>query len=187
MMELSFGQKVDPDNNLVMPWVTDGCKDWLKKTDLSDKNILMFGAGMGDAWLAKKCKHLTVVERNEEWLHKAANYVGSNGAFVYYIHRPCNEGSGFADFYCEIPNDRKYDIIINDDAYRTEVCQIAVDYFKANGGGILISDNWIQAFVWLSPKAEEIMQPFKAEIFEQADHADHDGINKWKTAVHYIQ
>ena len=89
--------------------------------------------------------------------------------------------------YCEIPSDKKYDVIINDDAYRTEVCEIAVKYFKNNGGGILISDNWKQSFVWISPKAEEIMQPFEAHIHEQADHIDNDGINKWKTAIHFIK
>lgn len=45
-MELSFGQKYD-DNGLVMPWFTHGALDEIKSMDLSDKNVLMFGAGQG--------------------------------------------------------------------------------------------------------------------------------------------
>ena len=94
-MELSFGQKYD-DNGLVMPWFTHGALDEIKSMDLSDKNVLMFGAGLGDAWLAKRCKSLTVIERNEDWLYKAAENCGRNGAFVNYIHRPCNDSDGKA-------------------------------------------------------------------------------------------
>lgn len=187
MNELSFGQKIDEKTNMVMPWLTHGCLDEIKTWDLKDKNILMFGAGMGDAYLSYKCKRLVVIERNIEWLQKAKEYSEQFGIGAEYIYRPCNDSSGQADFYLEIPEGIDFDIIINDDAYRTECCQVAVDYFKKRGGGILISDNWVQSFVWISPKAEEIMQPFEAHIHEQADHLDNDGINKWKTAIHFIK
>lgn len=180
-------QKIDESNGLVMLWLTHPFLDWFKTQDLSDKNVIMFGAGLGDAWLSKRCKSLTVIERNPEWLKKASDYVYANGAEVDYILRECNDASGMEDFYCQIPSDKKYDVIINDDAYRTELCQVAIDYFKANGGGLFVCDNWIQSFVWLSPKAEEIMKPYEAMIFEQTDHTDNDGVNKWKTAAWYIK
>lgn len=179
-MELSFGQRIDPENNLVECWFTHGALDWIKSQDLKDKNILMFGAGLGDAWLASKCKSLIVVERRAEW-------VRCHSHNLIHLIRPCNDSDGKAEYYLSIPEGKKFDIIINDDAYRTECCQVAVDYFKANGGGILISDNWCQAFVWISPKAEEIMAEFDSLIFEQEDHQDHDGVNKWKTAIHFIK
>jgi hypothetical protein len=183
-MELSFGQRIDPENNLVECWFTHGALDWIKSQDLKDKNILMFGAGMGDRWLALRCKSLTIVERKEEWYSQCSKSALQN---MIYIFRPCNDSDGKAEYYLSIPEDKKFDIIINDDAYRTECCQVAVDYFKANGGGVLISDNWCQAFVWISPKAEEIMAEFDSLIFEQEDHQDHDGVNKWKTAIHFIK
>ena len=55
---LSFGQRLDPENGLVECWFTHGALDEIKSMDLSDKNILMFGAGKGDYWLAKRCKKL---------------------------------------------------------------------------------------------------------------------------------
>ena len=109
--------------------------------DLSDKNVLMYGAGLGDAWLAKRCKSLIVIERNEDWLYKAAENCVRNGAFVNYIHRPCNDSDGKADYYCEIPTDKDYHVIINDDAYRTEVVFKAIEYFKGKKyDGILICE-----------------------------------------------
>jgi hypothetical protein len=186
-VELVQWQIVDESNGLVMPWLVHPFLDWLKNQDLSDKNVIMFGAGLGDCWLAKRCKTLTVVERNPEWLAKASEYAAINGAVVNYILRECNDSSGMDDFYCEIPSHTKYDVIINDDAYRTELCQVGVDYFKQNGGGILICENWIQSYVWISPKAEEIMQPYESVIFEQPGHTENDGVNKWKTAAFFVK
>ena len=179
MIELSFGQKIDPENGLVMPWFTHGALDEIKSWDLSDKNIIMFGGGRGDDWLALRCKSLMIIERDMAWIR--------NTGSPFYTYRPCNDSSGKAEYYLEIPDFFDVDIIINDDAYRTECCQMAVDYFKKKGGGILISDNWVQSYVWISPKAEEIMAPYEAHIHEQADHLDNDGVNKWKTAIHFIK
>ena len=186
--ELVQWQKLD-DNGMPMPWLTHNCLDYMKQQDWSQKTVLMFGAGLGDAWLADRCKHLFVVERNWDWLLKARQVCSDFGITnVTYIYEPLNDCSGEAEKYARhfiLKPD--IDIVINDDAYRTEICQYAVDYFKEKGG-ILICDNWYQAFVWISDKAVEIMQPYMetAEIFEQADHTDNDGVNKWKTAVFFI-
>jgi hypothetical protein len=189
-MELSFGQRIDPENGLVELWLTHGALDWVKQQDWSGKIVWMFGAGLGDVWLSKRCKELHVVERNAEWIYKQQELAVPNGVDnLFYYHRPCNDCSGMDKEYCDIPIG--VDVIINDDAYRTEVCIVAVDYFMkrnihGHGGGVLICDNWIQSYVWISPKAEETMKPFRLEVFEQADHADNDGVNKWKTAIFYV-
>lgn len=190
VQELCEWQIRDEENGLVMPWFTHPSLEYIKSMDLKDKNIVMFGAGLGDYWLSIRCKNLLVIERNEEWMNKALySSVGEEVITnIIYSLRPCNDSDGKADYYLAIPEFFQPDIIINDDAYRTECCQMAVDYFsKKEGGGILISDNWVQSFVWISPKAEEIMQPFEAKIFEQENHANNDGINKWKTAIHFIK
>lgn len=176
-------QRVSPKNGLVQCWFTHPCLDWMEEQDWSDKTVIMFGAGLGDAWLAKKCKCLYIVERNEEWAVKSSVYALDNGANnITYLIRKCNDSDGAAEYYTKLPEGVDFDVIINDDAYRTEICQMAVDYFKGKGG-IFISDNWIQSFVWMSPKAEEIMAPYEAMVFEQKNHTNNDGINKWKTAV----
>ncbi len=185
-IELVQWQRYNP-NGLVECWFTHSCLDWINEQDWSDKNIIMFGAGLGDAWLSKKCKSLYVVERNEGWLNKAKQYAEANGCQVNYIYRPCNDCCGKDEYYLDLNLGIEFDIIINDDAYRTELCQVAIDYFKNKGGGIFICDNFYQSFVWLSNKAKELMQPFESLIFEQHDHVDNDGVNKWKTAVFFIK
>jgi len=179
-IQLSFGQRVDPENGLIECWFTHGCLDWIKQQDWKDKNILMYGGGLGDAWLASKCKTLTVIERRGEWVRCHAEN-------LTHVIRTCNDCSGTQDYYTEIPSDKKFDIIINDDAYRYEVCVVAEKYFKENGGGILITDNWQQSYVFMCPAAEELLKLYEAHIHEQADHLDNDGINKWKTAIHFIK
>src|SRR6266568_8911144 len=148
MTDLCEFQIIDPDNNLVMPWLTHPALDEIKTWDMSDKVIWQFGAGRGDAWLAKRCKKLYCVERNEEWINISSSYAQANNIFnIEYLYRPCDDCTGKADYYTAlIPG---IDIIINDDAYRTEVCQGAVDYFKDNNNGILICDNWCQSYVWM--------------------------------------
>jgi hypothetical protein len=184
--ELVEWQQRSSKNGLVQCWFTHPCLEWMEEQDWSNKTIVMFGAGRGDIWLAKKCKKLYVIERNIEWIPKtllaSIDIQMIAGVNLEYIYRPCNDSDGKAEYYLDIEG-LNPDIIINDDAYRTECCQMAVDYFnKKEGGGILICDNWIQSYVWMSPKAEEIMMPYKAHIFEQSNHTNNDGINKWKTA-----
>ena len=185
--ELVEWQIIDEDNGLVMPWLTHPFLEWAKQQDWADKTIVMFGAGFGDAWLGRKCKQLYIIERTSLWAGKSYEYAQSNGVNnITYILRPCNDGNGEQDKYVYLPDGVDFDIIINDDAYRTEICQLAVDYFKGKGG-IFICDNWIQSFVWMSPKAEEIMKPYEANVFEQKNHTNNDGINKWKSAWWYLK
>lgn len=184
--ELCFGQRVDPANGLVQPWFTHGALDELAAMDLSQMVIIQYGAGLGDAWLARRCKFLYCVERNLEWAARSREQCRQAGVDnIEYILRPCNDGSGQEGYYVPLPAGGKFDMIINDDAYRTEVCFMAADYFNSNGGGILVVDNWWQDYVWKSPVAIEAMAPYRKNIHLQADHKDHEG-DPWKTAIIFI-
>lgn len=181
-MELSFGQRTDETNGLVECWFTHGALDWIKQQDWSDKIVWMFGAGLGDVWLSKRCKELHVVERNAEWIYKAQELAAPNGVNnLFYYHRPCNDCSGMDKKYCEIPI--KVDVVINDDAYRFEVIEKALTLPRPL---ILITDNWMQDYVFLCPKGEELLKNFDQKIYPQVDHENHSG-NCWKTAIHFIK
>ena len=180
--ELSFGQRIDPKNNLVECWFTHGALDEIKGMDLSDKVVWMFGAGKGDLWLSKRCKELHVVERNGDWLNSCVSIKESNKADnLFYYYRPCNDSSGEDEMYCEIPI--KVDVVINDDAHRYEVIEKALTLPRPL---VLITDNWMQDYVFLCPKGEELLKGFEHNIYPQLDHKDHEG-NCWKTAIHFIQ
>ena len=191
--ELSFGQRIDPENGLVECWFTHGALDEIKSMDLSDKNILMFGGGRGDIWLAKRCKKLVVVERNSEWipqtLEAAIDLQVIAGVRLQYLYRPCNDSSGKADYYLEIPEWFNPDVIISDDSYRTEAVEMAIKYFKnKDDGGILICDNYWQDYVWKSPIAIEWLEPFEKHIHSQPDHTDFEEEGcEWKTAIIFIK
>lgn len=177
--ELSFGQKADEENGLIMPWFSWPALDEIKSMDLSDKKILMYGSGRGDEWLSRRCKELHVVERDSNWLNSSGDY------FIHF--RPCRDSDGQDEFYLQFPEGFEPDIIISDDAYRTEAVRKAIDYFQQKeGGGVLICDNYWQDYVWKSPIAIEWLEPFQKHIHIQADHTDHSG-DCWKTAIIFIK
>lgn len=180
---LSFGQRVDDSVGLVECWFTHGALDWIKQQDWSDKVVWMFGAGLGDAWLAKRCKWLHVVERNDAWLLNAESLSKKYNQVqnITYHFRPCNDCTGQDEMYCEITE--QVDVIINDDAYRYEVIEKALTLQRPL---ILVVDNWQQDYVFICPSAEVVLRDYERIIFEQHDHKDHEG-NKWKTAIFFIK
>lgn len=183
-MELSFGQRIDPENNLVECWFTHGALDEIKSMNLSDKVVWMFGSGLGDAWLAKRCKTLYVVERNQEWIDKSYDICKANGVEnIRYLFRPCNDSSGADEMYCHVP-DGLVDVVIVDDAYRYECIVRALTLKKPL---TLIVDNFMQAFVFMCPAAVELLKDIDGKLYEQENHEDHDGINKWKTGIWYFK
>lgn len=156
----------------------------IAKLDLSGKVVWSWGAGLGDAWLAQRCKHLHVVERDTQWLMKSADVLAANQiANVTYYSRPCNEGSGADEMYCEIPEGVVPEVIIVDDVYRYECIVKALTMPRPL---LLIVDNWWQDFVFICPAAKEALQEFEQKIFSQPDHTNHEG-NEWKTALFYIK
>lgn len=181
-MELYEWHKVD-DDGLVMPWLTHPSLEEIKRMDLSYKIVWMWGAGMGDAWLAKRCEKLYVVERNSEWLYKSQEMCQMNNIQnITYFHRPCNDCSGMDGMYCEIPDGIIPDVFIVDDAYRYECIVMALEFSPCT----LIVDNWWQDYIFMCPAATELLKDYEQKIFEQEDHKHHEG-NKWKTAVFYIK
>lgn len=180
--ELCFGQRVDETNGHIECWFTHGALDEIKKMDLSDKVVFMFGSGMGNIWLAKRCKELHIVERVEEWIYKSQELELANGITnITYYHRPCNDCSGMDKEYCEIPID--VDVVINDDAYRFEVIEKALTLPRPL---ILVTDNWMQDYVFLCPKGEDLLKDFEHNIYPCTTHTNHEG-NCWKTAIHFIK
>lgn len=179
-MELSFGQRIDPENGLCECWFTHGALDEIKSMDLSDKIVVMYGAGRGDLWLAKRCKKLYVIERDIDWYNTCQL---NNDGSITYVFRPCTDCNGHDEFYTAMPEGVEPDVVIVDDAYRYECIVKALTLKRPL---ILIVDNWMQDFVFICPAAEEILQPFEKHIHLQADHRDHNGM-PWKTLIGFIK
>lgn len=181
--DFSFGQKRDEHNGMIQCWFTHDALNEIKKLNLKNKIIWAWGAGLGDSWLAMQCKKLYVVERDEQWLMKASAECGRFGVNnVEYFHRPCEEGSGAEEMYCEIPKDVRPDVFIVDDVYRYECILKAIE-MKPN---ITIIDNYNQDYVFICPSAEDALDGFRCQIFPQKDHTNFEK-RRWKTAIFYIE
>lgn len=97
-----------------------------------------------------------------------------------------NEGDqSEANLYTSI-GDRwaPYNIVVVDGILRNSCLEKALSMPRPL---LLIADNWIQSGVWMSPAAEALMAPYKAYMFEQSDHTDNDGVNKWKTVFWLLE
>jgi predicted O-methyltransferase YrrM len=174
----------------VYPWFTLPCLEWLNTLDLSDKNILEYGSGASTFWFAKRCKHILSIEANAQWYQTICNTMLANAVLnLYPERRICNEGEQErVEFYtsnyitdAEIEYDP--DIIIVDGILRNECLKYGIQLLSKQGG-IIIADNWQQREVWISEEAEEIMKPYKRELYVEPSRA-HE-VNPWTTAVFHI-
>jgi len=184
--QLCFGQKIDPKTWHLFPWFTHGALDVLDGMDLSDKNILEWGSGSSTVWFAAKAKSVVSIEANSEWYGKVVQELNQHNLFhkVNLILRQTNEGDqSKIDYYTEVPEGFKPDIVVVDGILRYECILKALTLPRPL---TLIVDNWMQSYVFMCPAAEEALKGFKSLIFEQADHVDNDGVNKWKTAIFEI-
>jgi hypothetical protein len=182
-------QRVDSENDLIEPWLTHPFMDWVKNLDLSERVILELGGGASTAWWRKKAKWVDTVEASYNWAVDIREYCkreGVDNGKVFDFRGDLPEGVPelMPRYFDTIPGGVHYDIIINDGIYRTETLEWALNHFKETGG-ILIADNWQQDYVFISPKAEEIMAPYEIHQFFQPGHTNHEG-RPWNTAIWII-
>ena len=181
-MKPNHWQIPSPTNGLTMCWWTHPFLALADTWDWTGKTFLEFGAGLGTPWLRSKCAWVDSVESDLLWAEEArsacqkANLL--NGA-IFAAQLPPRE-----QYFDLIPKDKQYDIVSVDGIFRNDCLQWAVDHLKA-GGGLLIVDNMNQDYVWVSPKADEIMREYQAHIAIQPNHACHKG-KPWNTRYYVI-
>ena len=174
-------------NGPVMPWWTHPFLEVLKGWDLSDKFMLELGAGLGTAWLRDKCKWVDSVDASPEWAERAEMYCQANGKVngqISYEEIPDGVPGGWERFKALIPNNVQYDVISIDGIYRVECIEWALAHFKGRGG-VIILDNLDQDFVWISPKAMELISGLEGEVFIQQNHTNHEG-KPWNTRYYKV-
>lgn len=175
--ELVEWQRIDPENNLVEPWFTWPFMEEIKKWDLSHKTMLETGGGRSTAWWRKKCAWVDTLESNSDWATQVVvdcqNHGLHNGRL---FHGDIADGTpdGMIQYLSLLPKDTMYDVVVVDGIYRVEILQWAISHLKGRNGLVFI-DNLDQDFVWISPKAMELIAPFKGEVFIQPGHINHEG------------
>lgn len=161
--------------------------DYIKTFDLADKTILELGGGASTAWWRKKAKWVDTIEASYNWAVDIREYCkreGLENGEVFNFKGDLPEGlpERMMEYFIIIPVlDKQYDVIIVDGIYRTEALAFALVHFEKTGG-LLIADNWQQDYVWISPKAEEVMAPYPIQRFYQPGHTNHEG-RPWNTVL----
>lgn len=182
--ELVEWQRISPDTGLVECWWTHPFLDLMNTWELKEKTWLEFGAGLGTASLRNRCKWVDSVESDRNWAAKARRYCHdnnlSNGTIYSYRDFDIPDGipEQMSSYFNLVPS-KEYDIISIDGIYRVECIEFAIKHFKGRGG-ILVIDNLNQDYVFISPKAMELIAPFEQEIFVQPGHVNHEGL-PWNT------
>ena len=187
MSELVEWQRHSPTNGLVQCWWTWPMLDLIETWDWKDKVMLEMGSGLGTAWLRDRCKWVDSIEADLEWALRAGNNCIMKGKLNGEIHAdqlPDGVQGTQPKYFSLIPKDKQYDIISIDGIYRTEAIEWAINHFKGREG-LLILDNLDQDFVWISPKAMELLEPYEGEVFIQPGHVNHEG-KPWNTRYYKI-
>lgn len=180
-IELVEWQRYSP-KGLVQCWWTHPFLDVMEEWDLSDKTMLETGSGLGTAWLRSKCKWVDSIEADERWADIARQVCDETRYYngqVISKQLPDGVQERKQEYFDLFPKDKQYDIISVDGIWRYECLQWALEHFKGRGG-IIIADNFGQDFVWISPAAEELMNPYEAHIYIQPNHTNHEG-RPWNT------
>jgi hypothetical protein len=58
---------VDASGN-PLPWITHPAIDYLSQFDFSDASVFEWGSGFSTLWWSKRCKSITTVESNPQWV-----------------------------------------------------------------------------------------------------------------------
>lgn len=183
--ELSFGQRIDPSNGLIEPWLTNPAMDVIKQWDLKNKEVWEWGGGMSTIWWASKCKRVITIEANNQWFQTIEGQVKHWGLKnVVLVPRNVNEGDqSRIDEYTWIPDMYRPDIVVVDGILRYECILKALTLPRPL---TLIVDNWQQDYVFICPAAEEALKKYKGEFYIQPDHTNHEG-HPWCTAIWHLE
>lgn len=185
--ELVEWQRLSPTNGMIQCWWTWPLLDLIETWDWQKKNVLETGAGRGTAWLRERCHWVDSIDADVEWAKQAqtdCDKYGLTNGRIFSAQIPDGMPDRMQEYFDLFPKDKRYDIITIDGIYRTEVIEWAINHLKGREG-LLIIDNLNQDFVWISPKAMELLEPYEGEIFIQPGHVNHEGL-PWNSRYYKI-
>jgi len=181
-------QRVDPKCNLIMPWYTFPCLDFLISLDVSQMDVYEWGGGCSTVWYSCNCKSVTTIENNKGWAKEIDEYLRKIGKSNYSIDtievpESANSPHPLKDRYLsyidQVSKD-KYDIIAIDGSYRNEAIERSIEHIKQ--GGHIIFDNYEQdtSGYQILPN-KDLLSKYPMQVYAQPDRP------YWKTAVWRIE
>jgi hypothetical protein len=176
-------QRYSPEG-IIEPWLTWPFMDEIHSWDLSKLIMLETGAGRSTRYWRSRCAWVDTIEANEEWAAQAlldCHAAGAtNGRMIAQTVADGTEKGkqSYLEMLHHLP--RYYDLIVVDGIYRVEAIEFAIRELETGKGGYIFIDNLDQDYVFISPKAMDLIQPFEQKIFIQPGHVNHEG-KPWNT------
>ncbi len=180
---------------LLYPYCTKPFLDFLDSQNMKKWEIFEWGSGGSTVWFASKCKRITSIEHDKNWLTDVTTHLKilrlKNGILkLRNIEQPKNKehpilGTIQTDIFLEdglnsnyvkaIKEDnRKYDCIFIDGLHRHACAKIAINHIKP--GGIIVLNNVNQKTLGIdSTPVLELYKNYKHHSFKQPNHLD------WRT------
>ncbi|MGO9060489.1 MAG: SAM-dependent methyltransferase, partial [Candidatus Binataceae bacterium] len=119
-----------------VPWITYPAIDFLSQFDFSEALVFEWGSGFSTIWWAERCKHISAVESNQQWIRYIKSLLPDSVSLI--------ETSLNVDAEVEALHENdvaEYDIIIIDNhgTFRWRCAEAAVS--KLAEGGMIVLDN----------------------------------------------
>lgn len=144
-----------------LPWYTYPAIHFLSAKNLSERDILEFGAGQSTLWWAERARSVIALENDSGWLEALKRKVPSNVSLY-----PVLTGLDDAE---PLLQGKEFDVIIVDGLDRLAAAKEAVAHLK-DAGAILL-DN-AECF-WGEPGTYPILDLFRKEGFRRIDFYGH--------------
>jgi hypothetical protein len=145
---------------VVMPWYTLPCLEWLLKQPYNTWDVFEYGGGYSTIWYKTCVNSVSGVEGSELWSRLSGHILLKDNK--EYIDRIKYVG-------------RHFDCIIIDGLYRIDCFDNAKLYLKHDG--VIIVDNWEDFSNEEVKEIKEKLKDFKFTEYKQPNHS------KWTTVT----
>ncbi|MDG5750987.1 class I SAM-dependent methyltransferase [Qipengyuania sp. XHP0211] len=114
------------------PWISYDAADALGRHLGDNSRVLEFGSGMSTAWYAARAGDVLSIERDAEWFAEVSSRLAT---LVNAELRLCAS----REAYLAIEDDRQFDLIMIDGAWRDDCARLATQHLAP--GGVIYCDN----------------------------------------------
>ncbi len=157
----------DTATNLIYPWYTLPCLEWLIQQDAKDWSVFEYGCGYSSIWWRANSRFVYSVDHDETWGY-AMGACCRSGKLEYITHI-----EGTVQLWKEEPS--PYDCIVVDGEYRDECVNFCRQFLKS--GGYMIVDNYGQDGFPSTEVIDSLLEGWEKQVFKQPNHS------QWTTAV----
>ena len=176
-------QIIDTDCNLIMPWYTFPCLDYIKSLDIKDWDVFEWGGGCSTVWYSKNCKSVTTLENDHKWSQEIESYFIEHGINNYSLHTievpaSANQDHPNKEQYLTYISKlgKTYDLIIIDGSYRNDAIEKSLQHIKPKG--MIIFDNFEQdTSGYTSLPNKKLLEQYELTVYVQQNRP------YWKTAI----